>query len=183
MLGKRVVCVFYKVSAADFAADEDGLGPLGDLNIIDINDLGNHFAELRKRARRAMRSVFLSYPLRDRALALVIERQLEQLGLDAFNPATEVRAGDDWRAAIHRAMKKVDALILLVASPEATASSSMAYEAGIADALGKRTIVMISQDRSTSELPADIAANRLLQFDPKSPVRAAREVFDELAAA
>lgn len=37
VLGKRIVCVFYKVSVADFDADEDGLGPLDDLNIIDIN--------------------------------------------------------------------------------------------------------------------------------------------------
>ena len=32
-LGKRIVCVFYKVSTRDFARDEDGLAPLSDLNI------------------------------------------------------------------------------------------------------------------------------------------------------
>lgn len=48
-LGKRIVCVFYKVSAKDFARDEDGLAPLDDLNIIDINDLDDYFAEVAAR--------------------------------------------------------------------------------------------------------------------------------------
>ncbi len=38
--------MFYKVSTADFDPREDGLGPLSDLNIIDLNDLGVHLGEL-----------------------------------------------------------------------------------------------------------------------------------------
>jgi hypothetical protein len=51
ILKKRIVCVFYKVTIADFLADKDGLGPLDGLNNIDINDLGKYFSALRKRAR------------------------------------------------------------------------------------------------------------------------------------
>ena len=51
ILKKRVVCVFYKVTVEDFQADEDGLGPLDDLNIIDINDLNTYFRELRRRVK------------------------------------------------------------------------------------------------------------------------------------
>jgi hypothetical protein len=51
ILRKRIVCVFYKVSAADFRADEDGLGPLDGLNIIELNDLGNYLKALRRRAK------------------------------------------------------------------------------------------------------------------------------------
>jgi hypothetical protein len=51
MLRKRIVCVFYKVSIADFDADEDGRGPLDDLNIIDINALDTYLKALRRRAR------------------------------------------------------------------------------------------------------------------------------------
>jgi hypothetical protein len=59
----------------------------------------------------------------------------------------------------------------------------VSYETGLAEALGKRVIVMLSHDRSSSELPAEIATNRLLQFDPRSPDRAARDIAEELAAA
>ena len=46
---KRIVCIFYHVTIADFQADEDGLGPLEDLNVIEINRLGVYFGHLRKR--------------------------------------------------------------------------------------------------------------------------------------
>jgi len=48
-LGKRTVCVLYKVSITDF--DEDGRGPLEDLNFVNINALETYFKALRKRAR------------------------------------------------------------------------------------------------------------------------------------
>jgi TIR domain len=51
MLGKRIVCVFYKVTLDDFRQDDDGLGPLDDLNVIDINTLDVYFDALTKRAR------------------------------------------------------------------------------------------------------------------------------------
>jgi TIR domain len=51
MLGKRIVCVFYKVTTDDFRADEDGLGPLDGLNTIEINRLSTYFVALRRRAR------------------------------------------------------------------------------------------------------------------------------------
>jgi hypothetical protein len=50
-LGKRIVCVFYKVSIEDFDADEDGRGPLDDLNFVDINALDTYLEALKKRAR------------------------------------------------------------------------------------------------------------------------------------
>jgi hypothetical protein len=49
-LRKRIVCVFYKVTVADFPDDEDGLGPLDGLNIVDINNLDTYFKDLRRRA-------------------------------------------------------------------------------------------------------------------------------------
>ncbi len=49
ILKKRIVCVFYKVSIADFHPDEDGLGPLDGLNIIDLNNLNSYFEALKKR--------------------------------------------------------------------------------------------------------------------------------------
>lgn len=50
MLRKRIVCVFYKVAISDFDTDEDGRGPLDDLDIIDINVMNTYLAALRRRA-------------------------------------------------------------------------------------------------------------------------------------
>ena len=51
ILKKRIVCVFYKVSVADFVADDDGLGPLDGLNTIDINEMSRYFRALRRRTK------------------------------------------------------------------------------------------------------------------------------------
>ena len=48
-LGKRIVCVFYKVRIADFDPDDDGLGPLDGLKIIDLNGLDAYLNELETR--------------------------------------------------------------------------------------------------------------------------------------
>lgn len=50
-LGKRIVCVFYKVSVEDFKQDNDGLGPLESINIIDIDQLDIYLAELEQRVK------------------------------------------------------------------------------------------------------------------------------------
>src|SRR5580658_8063982 len=42
-LRKRIVCVFYKVTIADFEPQEDGVGPLDGLSVIDLNDLSTYF--------------------------------------------------------------------------------------------------------------------------------------------
>jgi hypothetical protein len=55
MLGKRIVCVFYKVSTDDFRADDDGLGPLDDLNIVDINRLDTYLNALAKRVAKRLK--------------------------------------------------------------------------------------------------------------------------------
>jgi hypothetical protein len=46
---KRIVCVFYKVTFADFDPQEDGIGPLEGLNTIELNNLATYFQALRKR--------------------------------------------------------------------------------------------------------------------------------------
>ena len=48
---RRIVCVFYKVTVADFLKDEDGLGPLDGLDTVEINRLDTYFKALRRRAK------------------------------------------------------------------------------------------------------------------------------------
>ena len=128
-------------------------------------------------------SVFLSYSSRDRDVASKVERALERHGLKAFNPAREVGAGEDWRKAIQAAIKRSSALVLLAMTPGSASSSWMAYEAGIAEALGKPVLILLSNKYPVTELPADIAAGQILEFDPDAPDRAAREVVDRLVPA
>jgi len=45
----RIVCVFYQVSTQDFTNDEDGMGPLDGLSIIDINDMSSYLDALNRR--------------------------------------------------------------------------------------------------------------------------------------
>jgi hypothetical protein len=51
VLRKRVVCVFYKVAIADFDPQEDGMGPLEHLNVIQLNEFGGYLQALRNRAK------------------------------------------------------------------------------------------------------------------------------------
>ena len=50
-LGKRIVCVFYKVSKQDFEQDDDGMAALQELNTIDINALDDYFEAVASRVR------------------------------------------------------------------------------------------------------------------------------------
>jgi hypothetical protein len=50
-LGKRIVCVFYHVALSDFDDDEDGRGPLEDLNVVHINSLDTYLRALSRRAK------------------------------------------------------------------------------------------------------------------------------------
>jgi nucleoside 2-deoxyribosyltransferase len=128
-------------------------------------------------------SVFLSYSSRDRDVAGRVERALKRLGLAAFNPARDVHVGEHWRKAIQAAIKRADALVLLATSPQSAASSWMAYEAGVAEALGKPVMILLPDKYPVTELPADFAAGQVLDFDPEAPERAAREIVDRLVPA
>lgn len=128
-------------------------------------------------------SVFLSYNHRDADLAKKVGSALERLGLKAVNPEREMRPGDDFRKAIQEAIRRSDALIMLVPSPQQASSSWTSYEAGIAEALGKRVVVLLSNKYPVTDLPVDVAASRVVVFDPQAPERAAHEIAAQLAAA
>ena len=112
-----------------------------------------------------------------------MEKALEGLGFDAFNPMNDMSPGDDWRKSIKAAIKRSEALLLIVASPDAAASSWMAYEAGVADALGKQVMLLVPEIYPSAQLPPDLRAQKVLRLDPHRPDRAARDVVERLAAA
>jgi hypothetical protein len=127
-------------------------------------------------------SVFISYSHRDADLARELEKKLESLGLDAFNPERDLHPGDDWRKATQAAIKRSDAVVL-IASPHTLSSSWTSYEAGMAEALGKRVMVLLPNRHSVSELPEEFAGRNVLSFDPQAPEQAAQDIASRLAAA
>jgi hypothetical protein len=125
-------------------------------------------------------SVFLSYSQRDADIAESVESALERLGLYAFMSSRELRPGEDWRKAIHAALKRADALVMLAVSPQTSVSSWMPYEAGMAEALGKRVMVLVPKRYPAEDLPADVTTGQIVDFDPKAPDRAAQDIFKRL---
>lgn len=130
-----------------------------------------------------MAGIFLSFSHRDSALAERIEAELEKLGHPTFNPSKDIAPGQDWREAMRAAIERTDMLLVLISSSHAASSSWMGYEVGMAEALGKPVVTLASDRLSKTDLPDDLISRQVLNFDPRSPERAAREVVERLAAA
>ena len=79
------------------------------------------------------RAAFLSYSHRNRRVAARLERELEARDVHVFRDATSLRAGEDWRAALERAARGADCVVVLV-SPAAAASDWVRREVGWATA-------------------------------------------------
>jgi nucleoside 2-deoxyribosyltransferase len=125
-------------------------------------------------------SVFISSSQRDAKLVGRLKAALERAGLNASNPARESEFGKDWRKSVQSAIKSSDAVVILALAPQNLSSGWTAYEAGIAETLGKRVMLLLPNRNSVSELPADFASTQVVEFDPQSPERAARDVAARL---
>ncbi len=73
------------------------------------------------------RTVFLSYARRNRRVAARLEGELEARNVHVFRDATSLRAGEDWRAALKRAVRGADYFMVLV-SPAAADSEWVGRE-------------------------------------------------------
>jgi hypothetical protein len=126
-------------------------------------------------------SVFISYSQRDAELAARVETALGHVGLEAINPARELQSGENWRKGIQSAIKRSDAVIVLISTPQYLSSSWTSYEVGIAEALGKRVMLLLPDKYPVTELPADLASTQIVEFDPQAPERAAHDIASRLA--
>ncbi|HEY4921500.1 MAG TPA: toll/interleukin-1 receptor domain-containing protein [Xanthobacteraceae bacterium] len=125
-------------------------------------------------------SVFISWMQRDAALAQRFEAALRHAGVNASNPTRDAVVGEDWRKSTRSAIKSADAVIVLALAPQNLSSSWMSYEAGLAEALGKRIMLLLPNRNSVADLPADFASTQVVQFDPQSPESAARDIASRL---
>jgi hypothetical protein len=129
------------------------------------------------------RRVFISYKSSDAALAKQVAIALKPLGFDALNAKRESRSGEDWAKTTQSAIKRSDAVIMVALTPQNLSSSWMSYEAGVAEALGKRVMLLIPNTYPVTELPAEFASTPIVEIDPQAPERAAQDVASRLAAA
>jgi hypothetical protein len=127
--------------------------------------------------------IFISYNHRDAEVAKQFGAALEDLGLHAFNTGDEIQLGDDWRKTTQAGIKRSDAVIILAITPQSLSSSWLAYEAGLAEALGKQVVLLLPDKYPVTELPADFASTTVLDFDPQAPELAARKIATRFAIA
>jgi nucleoside 2-deoxyribosyltransferase len=128
------------------------------------------------------RSIFISHSQRDADVAKRVGKALMHFGLAPFDPRQELEPGEDFRKAIQLAIKRSDAVIMLAVTPHHLSSSWMSYEAGVAEALGKRVMLLLPNKYPMTELPADFASAQIVDFDPQAPERAAHDIAARLAA-
>ncbi len=130
-----------------------------------------------------MRRVFLSHSRRDADLAAGIARELRKYGIEPFDVFESIAAGEDWRQTVKSAIRRAEGFVLIVSTPEAVSTSWSSYELGMAEALGKRALLLLSDNYAAAQLPLDLAGLPIVPFDPAHPEVAAREVVDRLMAA
>lgn len=71
--------------------------------------------------------VFLSYDSHDEAFANILRRKLEDLGVNVWNPATELLPGSNWLLETGKALERAKAVIFLV-TPHSVSSKLWRHE-------------------------------------------------------
>lgn len=128
------------------------------------------------------RTVFLSYSHRNRRVATRLEAELEARNVHVYRDATSLRAGEDWQAALERAARSADCVMVLVSSV-AAASDWVRREVNWATAeleaggLVERIVPLVLPSGGWDDFPA---LHRFQREDyPRRPDAA---FFDRLAA-
>jgi hypothetical protein len=68
------------------------------------------------------RAAFLSYSRKNSGIACRLENELEQRGVHLFRDATALELGEDWQAALARAVRAADFFLVLVSSQAAASN-------------------------------------------------------------
>ncbi len=101
--------------------------------------------------------IFLSYSHTDRDFARRVEKRLKDLlkskdqEFSVIDERRTISAGEDIRQSLKSAMDSATTVVFL-ASPDSAKSPWMNYEAGLADALGKRVVVVGQKGVGKTEL-------------------------------
>jgi hypothetical protein len=104
-------------------------------------------------------NVFISYARSDEAYKKQTIEKLQSLGLirgedETFMDDYAIAAGTSWRDALKSSINAVSTVVVLW-SKAASQSSNVNYEVGMADALGKRIIVVLPEDEAVP-IPSEL---------------------------
>jgi len=89
-----------------------------------------------------MKHVFVSYAWEDMKFAREVTRRLRKLRRVPWQDVRNLRAGDNWQAAIDEALKNAEALVVVM-SPDAIKSQYVTYEWAFALGAGVRVIPVL----------------------------------------
>lgn len=130
-----------------------------------------------------MPRVFVSHGARDASLAAALGRALRKHGVETFDALERDAESGYARQAIKIAIRRADGFVLVLGTPETVTSSWASYELGMAEAMSKPILLLLSHRHAVAELPPDVAGLPIVPLDPAHPERAAHEVIDRLLAA
>jgi hypothetical protein len=100
--------------------------------------------------------IFLSYAASDRTIAVRLTADLEDLGLSVWSDL-QLRAGDDWRAALSAALESAEVVIVII-SPNSLRSQWVTHEWSSALTRSARIIPALAEGAQYSDLPAPLAS-------------------------
>lgn len=111
-----------------------------------------------------MAHVFLSYDREDRDFAEVVQAKLERAGHETSMDLDILNAGDDWQTTLDLAIRRSDAIVVIMA-PEARASDYVAYEWAFAFGAGVKVIPV---ELRTTAFPPRLDGLHRLDFTGKN---------------
>lgn len=115
------------------------------------------------------RRVFISYNAADQELVGPVMSWLHTSDLspaEIADPVTSVSPAQDIRSVIQDSIATCDAMVVIWSS-RAAESKWVQYELGMAQALGKRIVVLLAGG-SPSDLPRELADTQQVQLNAKS---------------
>jgi TIR domain len=131
---------------------------------LQVGDVRGETAEIPVDPQTKSAPIFISYSRRDSEFADRLIHELEARGFDAWVDREDIRGGTAWRASISQAMRKCQAVIVVL-SPRSAASENVAKELSLADH-HKRPIIPISLEPSAipAALEFQLAGLQIIEF-------------------
>jgi len=112
--------------------------------------------------------VFVSYAATDKALAETAKHELATKGHvpsdTVFFDVQEITAGENIRQRLRSEIEAADAVVLVM-TEQAETSQWINYEAGLADALGKKILVVGAKTTGKTGLLASLADYQRIEID------------------
>lgn len=130
-------------------------------------------------------NLLVSYSRADQPFAKLLIRCLQALGATLFDPARDIGTGENFQAALRKALEDSDGVILLVPEPGSSGANLAFFEAGAARAMGKPVIPIIPKPEMSRirELPSDLYGLAVLDGSHQSPEALARSIIASLKIA